>query len=224
MHNDITELLLQSFTDNKLDTDEKHDLYQLLLTLESEDKSYLRNQSFELAREKIRQGNDVMQALKWVEQVVRLVDKSQNANSVESSAYFSPGDHCRNAIVSLLNSAKKRIDICVFTITDNRLTDSIALAHQRKVNVRILTDNDKANDRGSDIYTLKEQGIPVCMDTSSNHMHHKFALVDQSLVNGSFNWTRSASDYNQENIIISDHAGLVQSFDRAFDGLWAQFS
>jgi cardiolipin hydrolase len=110
------------------------------------------------------------------------------------------------------------------SFSDNHLSVSIILAHQRKVNVRILTDNDKANDRGSDVYALKQQGIPVCMDSSPNHMHHKFALVDQSLVNGSFNWTRSASDYNQENIVISDHTGVVQSFDKAFEGLWSRFS
>jgi mitochondrial cardiolipin hydrolase len=177
-----------------------------------------------LQEKKFSRGHDVTQALKWIEQVLRLVDKSHNATSVESTAYFSPGDYCRNAIISLLNAAKKRIDICVSTISDNRLSESILLAHQRNINVRILTDNDKANDHGSDVYTLKEQGIPVCMDSSSNHMHHKFALVDQRLVNGSFNWTRSATDYNQENIVVSADAGLVHSFDKAFDDLWTRFS
>ncbi len=222
MQNHITNLLIQSLADNKLDTDEKHDLYQLLITLEPEDRSYLRNQAFNLVRDHMHQAGDVIRLMKWLEKVVRLVDKSYNTNPVDFTAHFSPGDDCRNAIIALLNAARIRVDICVFTISDNRITEAIKSVHQRKVDVRILTDNDKANDRGSDVYTLQQQGIPVCMDASPKHMHHKFALIDQQLVNGSFNWTRSASDYNQENIVISNHAGLVKAFSGAFDELWVK--
>jgi hypothetical protein len=56
MHSDINQLLHESFADNRLDTDEKHDLYHLLLTLKSEDKRFLRKQSFDFAGEKIQQG------------------------------------------------------------------------------------------------------------------------------------------------------------------------
>jgi phosphatidylserine/phosphatidylglycerophosphate/cardiolipin synthase-like enzyme len=51
-------------------------------------------------------------------------------------------------------------------------------------------------------------------------MHHKFALFDnETLLNGSFNWTRSASDVNQENILITQDAELVEKFSRQFDYL-----
>ena len=41
-------------------------------------------------------------------------------------------------------------------------------------------------------------------------MHHKFALFDgRRLMTGSFNWTRSASEQNEENLIVTADPVLV---------------
>ena len=94
-------------------------------------------------------------------------------------------------------------------------------AHKRKVKVRIVSDNDKADDRGSDIYHMAKKGIPIRVDRSANHMHHKYAIFDgKRLVNGSFNWTRSATKYNQENIVVSNDGKLIKDFGVTFEKLW----
>ncbi|MCE3254496.1 MAG: hypothetical protein K0Q67_3516, partial [Cellvibrio sp.] len=81
-----------------------------------------------------------------------------------------------------------------------------------------------AQDLGSDIARLVGQGIDVRMDNTENHMHHKFAIVDKSiLVNGSFNWTRSATDYNQENILVTNEPKLVAAYSGEFESLWNAF-
>lgn len=91
--------------------------------------------------------------------------------------------------------------------------------------MRLITDNDKAHDQGSDIFKLIDQGIIVRMDNTENHMHHKFAIVDKTiLVNGSFNWTRSATVYNQENILVTNEPKLVAAYLGEFEGLWSEFS
>ena len=117
------------------------------------------------------------------------------------------------------------MDISVFTISDDRLSDAILAAHNRGIKVRLITDNDKAQDQGSDIFRLIDEGIPVRMDNTENHMHHKFALVDKSiLANGSFNWTRSATDYNQENILVTNEPKLVNAYLAEFESLWNEFN
>ena len=56
-------------------------------------------------------------------------------------------------------------------------------------------------------------------------MHHKFCIVDGlTLINGSFNWTRSASERNQENIVISRDSRLLSQFQQQFDTLWENFA
>jgi phosphatidylserine/phosphatidylglycerophosphate/cardiolipin synthase-like enzyme len=54
-------------------------------------------------------------------------------------------------------------------------------------------------------------------------MHHKFAIFDGArLINGSYNWTRSACDYNEENVILSNDPSLVRRFADEFDTLWKE--
>lgn len=228
MLDQLKQQLVESLDDNKLDNDEKSHFYEVMTSLTGDQKRYVRNQAFDLARDKVGLlGDDsaqIMRVMGWLERVVKLVDKSLQQATISSRSYFSPGRDCRDGILDLLTRARQRIDICVFTISDDRITQSIIDAHDKQVPVRVLTDNDKANDRGSDVYRLQDYGIPVVMDTSPSHMHHKFALVDDYLLNGSFNWTRSASERNQENIVISDNPTLIRDFDRTFNELWAAFS
>ncbi len=67
-------------------------------------------------------------------------------------------------------------------------------------------------------------GIPVRHNDSSYLMHHKFVVVDQTLlINGSFNWTRHAVNCNNENILISNETELVQPFIGEFNKLWQHF-
>jgi len=66
-------------------------------------------------------------------------------------------------------------------------------------------------------------GIPVVMDNATSHMHHKFVVVDgKVLLTGSFNWTRSASEQNQENVLITSDPRLVAPFATEFDRLWVK--
>ena len=124
----------------------------------------------------------------------------------------------------MLREAKTSIDICVFTITDDRVTDCIVDAHARGVQVRVISDNDKAHDPGSDLHRMRRADLQVAFDRTPDHMHHKFAVFDNRLlVSGSYNWTRSASDRNEENIIVTSDERLVQKFARRFESLWKEF-
>ena len=138
--------------------------------------------------------------------------------------YFSPGEDCRNAIISKLKQSKKEVKICVFTITDNKIGRVINDLHQRGIDVKIITDNDKQHDRGSDIKYFDEKGLDIKIDNTDAHMHHKFAIIDgEILINGSYNWTVSAAEKNQENIIVTDNRTLVKQFTNEFEKLWRNF-
>ncbi len=138
-----------------------------------------------------------------------------------AEAFFSPGLACLQQIVHRFTAARTAVDVCVFTITDDRITRAILDAHRRKVVLRVITDNDKAFDLGSDIARLQEIGIAVKIDQTPAHMHHKFAIFDGArLVNGSYNWTRSASEVNAENLIDTGDPVLVAAFAAEFQRLW----
>ncbi len=219
--------LIATLEDFKLSQSEALELREILPRLANDDIAFARNKAFEFARAPIRSGGDnAVATLLWLEKLNKTIDNCrQSETSSIAEAHFSPGEDCRRQLLDLLVSARNSIDISVFTISDDRLSDAILAAHKRGVNVRLITDNDKARDQGSDVFYLIDLGLPVRMDASENHMHHKFAVIDKKiLVNGSFNWTRSATDYNQENILVTDEPKLVTAYLSEFEGLWKEFS
>ena len=221
----LKQLLTKSFDDFRLSSSEKYDLREALGALESQhdDLNAVRNMAFAIVREQLTDSIDHQrQSLKWLEQVTKSIDAARSgSNPTINNAYFSPGATCAEVIIRKLKGAKRTIAICVFTISDNRITEAIVAAHQRGIDVRVITDNDKTEDRGSDIDELARLGVAVKVDTSPNHMHHKFAVFDRlELINGSFNWTRSASNYNQENIVVSNDLKLIAAFTDEFEKLW----
>lgn len=48
-------------------------------------------------------------------------------------------------------------------------------------------------------------------------MHEKFAIIDQKVWAGSFNWTVSANRCNQEDVIIMTEAATIQRFKKRFE-------
>ncbi len=143
----------------------------------------------------------------------------------DTSAYFSPGSDCLDAILREFDRAKERADVCVFTITDDRIRDAMLRAKRRGVALRVITDGDKSYDEGSDVAALERAGVPVRADRTEAHMHHKFAVFDgRRLLTGSYNWTRSAANVNAENVIVTRDASLVRAFSAEFDSLWGRYA
>lgn len=217
--------LRETALDFALDAGEKQQLRELGQQLDAGRIRFLRNRAFDIAREAmLAKPGETLDALRWLEQVVKTLDVAGETATVVSSAYFSPGDTCLRRLSDLMRGCRGTLDICVFTIADDRLTDAILDCHARGIRVRVLSDNDKQYDSGSDIERLRTHGIEVRLDDSPAHMHHKFAVFDgRVLANGSFNWTRSATRDNDENLVVSDDANLVRVFGLQFEKLWQQF-
>ena len=168
---------------------------------------------------------DVVKLVNWIEGINKcLLPKQEDVKTPENRCYFSPGDDCENAIVSSIRNAKHSVKICVFTISENVISDAVVKAHKEGISVKIITDNDKLNDMGSDIRMLSKAGIRIRIDQSSSHMHHKFCVVDKEvLLTGSYNWTKSAADRNQENILVTEDPKMVKSYLSEFEKLWDLF-
>ena len=225
MTNDpLDRILKKTLEDFKLSRSEKNVLQRTLEELGADDqqRAYFRHRAFELARAEVP-GPQSHGVLDWLEAIVKVLDASASneASDDRSEAFFSPGDNCPRAITGLLNRAQKSVDICVFTISDNRISDVIVETRERGVEVRIISDNDKAADLGSDIERFERVGVQVAVDQSEYHMHHKFAVFDKRItLTGSYNWTRSAAEYNEENILVTHDPHIARRFQEEFDRLW----
>jgi len=128
-------------------------------------------------------------------------------------------------LLDLLRSAQVSLDVCVYCIT---CADLVSALIDRQTNgnvlVRVITDSEQLRVTGSQIGKLRNEGVRVRHDNTSYLMHHKFAIIDGEIVmNGSFNWTRTAITGNHENLVISKEKYLVRAFSKEFETLWKKF-
>jgi len=216
--------LRQSLEDLLLSRGERQALRQIFEDLAPEPNQIaeLRRMIFETARAKVQQRDSGL-VLDWLEELMKLLQTQAAAETevLPPESHFSPSEDCPQRIMQLVQAARSALDICVFTITDDRLSGAMIDAHRRGVALRVITDNEKAFDLGSDVARLQDAGIELKVDQTPFHMHHKFALFDrQLLLTGSYNWTRGAARDNLENYIVTSERRLVEPFQEVFERLW----
>lgn len=220
---EIDAVLLRTWDDQHLSRGERRALAQLVAE-PAEMRLRVRRRSFEVAR-RFAEDGDLDKVLEWLEEVQKALAPAAapDAGPARSEAHFAPRESVYQRVVRALDGTRQRADLAVFTITDDRITRAILAAHQRGVALRIVSDNDKANDLGSDVERLARAGVPVRIDRTPVHMHHKFAIFDgRTLLNGSFNWTRSATEENAENILLTDDETLVKAYAAEFEHCWSK--
>ena len=227
---DLDTLLKQTLADHQFQSGEKKALVAWAAEHAPDESSraVARSRAFALAKAELP--GAPARVLDWLEEAVKVFCRPGGGPALAppepSGAYFSPGTTIIQEVIRQFHTARQAADVCVFTITDDRITDAILRAHTRGVAVRVLTDDEKSHDLGSDIDRLRAAGIRCKMDVgNAAHMHHKFALFDgRRLMTGSFNWTRSDSEQNEENLIVTADPTLVGAFASRFEALWGRMT
>lgn len=139
--------------------------------------------------------------------------------------YFFPNQANEVHVVNMLRTCKVSLDVAIFTLTNDRIFAAIEEAHNRGVKVRVIADDECCKMFGSDVGRLAAIGVPVKTDNEVKfHMHHKFAVLDNSVVvTGSFNWTVQAVKNNQENILFFECKEIAQQYTEEYNRLWNSF-
>ena len=217
-------ILARTLVDHRLTGGEKKGLADWLAGHRptEQDLGVLRSRAFDAARTALADP-EAPRVLDWLEGVLKLLHgkPAGTEDATFAEAYFSPGEECYRTIVRHFDQARRSCDVCVYTITDNRISGAILAAHHRGVRLRIISDQEKEADPGSDVERFRQAGIPVRVSRTLGHMHHKFALFDGTrLLTGSYNWTRGAAEQNEENFIVTANAHLLAAFAAAFERLW----
>jgi len=113
------------------------------------------------------------------------------------------------------------IDVAMYSFTSDPIAQALVNAKERGVKIRVLLDKQQAGSSSSKAEFLANNGILVSLDTHSGYMHNKIAIIDGAVViTGSFNWTESAEERNQENMVVISDPWVVQVYKERFDYLW----
>ena len=118
-------------------------------------------------------------------------------------------------------SAKKRIYVAVAWFTNDVLFKELLTALERNVEIKIILLGDILNrgEFGLDFGLLIQKKADVRFASSSQGiMHHKFCVIDDSVITGSYNWTYYANK-NQENIVLLNDPEIVKGYYEQYEKL-----
>jgi phosphatidylserine/phosphatidylglycerophosphate/cardiolipin synthase-like enzyme len=154
-----------------------------------------------------------------------------NSLAAYTEVLFSPDDRPTERLICMINEAKYKIYAAVYMLTDKNIANALIKAKERKVDVQVVIDTISYESSYGKGKTLEASGMtlyvfeppkpasPTRAFFSGPIMHHKFALFDNKLWNGSFNWTDKANRHNQENVIITDDPTAYSRFAACFERL-----
>ena len=139
----------------------------------------------------------------------------------KTEVYFSLYDNPQKEIIKNINQTEAFINIAMYIFTDKEIAIPLVKAQERGVKVRLYLDQDQVDYQYSQSRFLVQKGIKVRISTNNYIMHHKFAIIDNRLLlTGSYNWTFSANNRNDENLMVIDDPEIIEIFQNQFVNLW----
>ncbi len=119
------------------------------------------------------------------------------------STYFSPYNDTISPLLKEIRSAKKSIHFMAFSFTHDILGAAIRSRFEAGIDVQGIFEERQANNRYSEYKSMKEAGLSVLLDENRGAMHHKVIVIDrETVVTGSYNFSRNAETRNSENLLI----------------------
>ena len=118
--------------------------------------------------------------------------------------YFSPDDDPIDRLLELVGGAQQSIYFMAFSYTSDYLAGAMLSRAQVGVTVAgVFEESQYTNSTGSEFENLRSAGLDVRLDGNPNDMHHKVIIIDEAIViTGSYNFSASAENRNDENVLI----------------------
>lgn len=118
--------------------------------------------------------------------------------------HFAPEDRVQRKILNEISKAKKSIKVLAFSFTSKEIGRALIQKKSLGLDIQVLFNASGASTEYSQMKNLQEAQIQT--DISLNRrgvMHHKVIIIDeQTVITGSFNFSKNADTSNDENIII----------------------
>lgn len=154
---------------------------------------------------------------------------------VEPTVYFN--ENIKGSIIEEIKKARESVFVAVAWLTDIDIINELILKSKASCDVRILVSSDSKNFTNRKLDKLVKSvkfytwfHIVYKKNTVNKEkikrtpfylkaMHHKFCIVDSSIViTGSANWSGNL-EYNRENIIIIEDTNIAQKYISEFKRL-----
>jgi phosphatidylserine/phosphatidylglycerophosphate/cardiolipin synthase-like enzyme len=139
--------------------------------------------------------------------------KDAVVRSAQWSVYFSPHGGCTEAVVEALGKAKSTVLVQAYSFTSAPIARALVDAHKRGVKVDVVLDRSQRTEKYSSATFVFNNGTPCSIDAQHAIAHNKVMVIDsQTVITGSFNFTKAAEDNNAENLLLVQDAGMAAKY------------
>lgn len=134
-------------------------------------------------------------------------------NNTSTQICFSPKGGCTEAIIKEIGNAKSEILVQAYSLTSGFIVKALLNAHKQGVNVHVILDKSQRTEKYTVAKFLANAGIPTFFDDRHAIAHNKIIIIDrETVITGSFNFTKAAEDKNAENLLIIRNKDLAKIY------------
>lgn len=144
----------------------------------------------------------------------------------EIRVYYNRDIEANQEITKVIRDADKQVHFAIYTFTRSDIKDALLGAKYRGLDVRGIVDKeqtDRIEEQRKIIDELKNAGIPIGFDDHSGIMHLKTIVTEKAYVSGSYNWTLSATNSNDEVIEIGTDENVRKQYDQVLEELFSLY-
>lgn len=127
--------------------------------------------------------------------------------------YFSPNGGATNAIADEIGKAKTEVLVQAYSFTSAPIAKALVDAYKRGVHVEIILDKSNRKDKYSAADFTSHAEITTYIDPAHSIAHNKIMIIDrETVITGSFNFTKAAEEKNAENLLIIRSKNLAGEY------------
>ncbi|MGD0232887.1 MAG: phospholipase D family protein [Syntrophorhabdales bacterium] len=117
--------------------------------------------------------------------------------------YFSPNGGATQAIVREIDNATLEVLVQAYLLNSAPIAKALVNAHKRGVSVEAILDKSREAPKYTGATFLANNKIPTYIDAEHAIAHSKVMIIDkQTVITGSFNFTKASEEKNAENLLI----------------------
>jgi phosphatidylserine/phosphatidylglycerophosphate/cardiolipin synthase-like enzyme len=105
------------------------------------------------------------------------------------------------------------VRVQAYSFTSAPIAKALVDASKRGVHVEVILDRSNRTERYSGLTFLVHADIPTSVDSKHAIAHNKVIVIDdETVITGSFNFTKAAQEHNAENLLVIHDAALAAKY------------
>ncbi|MDB5813857.1 MAG: phospholipase D/Transphosphatidylase [Rhodocyclales bacterium] len=132
---------------------------------------------------------------------------------VQAEVFFSPQGGTADEVIRQIDQAHRTIRVQAYSFTHASIAKALVEAEKRGVDVQVILDRSNRTGKYSAADFTSHGGVPTYIDAAHPIAHNKIMILDgETVITGSFNFTKQADEKNAENLLILHSKDLAATY------------